>query len=40
MLSEVFLTSETRDRAIQTYLSYSHDPQLVVLSGLVSIFAS
>jgi len=40
VLSEIFLTAETRDWVIQTRLAYSYDTWLVLLSCLVAIFAS
>ncbi|MCH8000544.1 MAG: PAS domain S-box protein [Proteobacteria bacterium] len=40
MLSEIFLTGETRDWVIQTCLAYSYDTWLVLLSCLVAMFAS
>ena len=40
VLSEIFLTGETRDWVIQTCLAYSYDTWLVLLSCLVAMFAS
>ena len=40
MISNIFLTGENRDWIIQTSLATSHDIRLVLLSGLVAIFAA
>ncbi|MBC8242415.1 MAG: PAS domain S-box protein, partial [Alphaproteobacteria bacterium] len=40
MFSDIFFTGETRDWMIQTSMAYTYDYWLVLLSGLVAIFAS